>query len=65
MEHFIQKFFGYCPMCNRWFVYPKRRQMNTQYEDEESNYIKVCKDCFEDVESYWQERWDEYNSGRL
>ena len=52
-------------MCNRWFVYPKRRRMNTRYEHEESNYCNVCEACFEEIEDYWQERWDEYNSGRL
>lgn len=61
----IKKIFGYCYMCDRWFVYPKRRHMNTMYEDEESNYIKVCRDCFKEVQNYWQERWDEYNAGRL
>lgn len=60
--HFL---FGYCGMCRQWFVYPKRRRMNTQYADDEANYITVCAVCFEEIEEYWQERWDEYWSGRL
>jgi hypothetical protein len=61
----IQRALGYCGMCGRYFVYPKRRHMSTMYENEESNYITVCADCFEEVEEYWQERWDEYYSERL
>jgi hypothetical protein len=54
----IEWLFGYCGMCRKWFIYPKRRRMNTQYLCEESNYCKVCSFCFEEVEEYWQERWD-------
>lgn len=52
-------------MCQRYFVYPKKRRMNTQYENEESNYCEVCKECYEEIEEYWEERWAEYNAGRL
>ena len=65
MIKIIHEIFGYCGMCNRWFVYPKRRRMNTMYENEESNYCNVCEVCFEEIEDYWKELWDEYNSGRL
>lgn len=56
---------GYCGICGRWFVYPKRRHMNTMYINEESNYCKVCANCFEEIEEYWQDLWDDYNSSRL
>lgn len=65
MKEIIHKLFGYCGMCNRWFVYPKRRRMNTMYENEESNYCKVCKECYKEIEYSWKERWDEFNAGRL
>lgn len=60
----IKWLLGYCGMCHRWFVYPKKRRMNTMYENEESNYCKVCEDCFDYIEKIWEERWDEYYSGR-
>ena len=62
---FFKKKFGYCEMCHQWFVYPKRRRMNTSYKDEESNYVCVCKTCFGEIEQYWEERWQEYWSERL
>lgn len=61
----IHKIFGYCGVCQRWLVYPKRRRMNTRYENEESNYCMVCKDCYREIELKCQERWDEYYAGRL
>lgn len=60
----LKKFFGFCDHCGEWFVYPKKRRMNTAYVDEESNYCYECKDCFAKTEEYWQERWDEYNAER-
>lgn len=62
MIKLIHRLFGYCEMCKRWFAYPKRRRMNTGYENEESNYCDVCEECYKEIESYWQERWDDYYS---
>ena len=42
----------------------KHRQ-NTSYVDDEFNFVTLCPICKEDNDEYWQERWDEYNSGRL
>ena len=61
----IKKILGCCPRCGRWFKYPKRRRQSTQYEDEESNYVTCCAECFEEIEEYWAERWAEYYAGRL
>ena len=58
----IKKIFGYCGICNRWFVYPKRKRMSTMYHDEESNYIICCKSCFIESEKYWDEMWKDYYS---
>ena len=61
----IYSLLGYCEMCQRFFVYPKRRRMNTAYQDEESNYVYVCENCFKSNEQYWEERSQEYWSERL
>lgn len=63
--HFLHLLFGYCHMCRHWFVYPKRRRMNTQYVEDEANYITACAACFEEIEENWEERWKEYWSERL
>jgi hypothetical protein len=51
-----------CGHCGSQGVYPKRRRMSTAYQDEKSNYIEECDDCFEITEEYWEERWAEYYS---
>jgi hypothetical protein len=39
--------------------------MNTQYVEDEANYITACAACFEEIEENWEERWKEYWSERL
>ncbi|MGL4572658.1 MAG: hypothetical protein ACRCVJ_16515 [Clostridium sp.] len=55
---------GYCPHCGKYFRYPKRRMTNSNYEDKESNYTYECKECFDRTIEYFQNMWDDYNSGR-
>lgn len=60
MRTFFEWLFGYCPCCGRWFQYStKRRRQSTSYEDDKSNYIICCKECFFDIEDYWDEQWEE------
>ena len=40
----------------------KRRRQNTAYNDEESNWVHLCDQCFEQNEKYWGEMWSEYYS---
>lgn len=42
-----------------------RRRQNTQYTQEESNWVTCCEECFAEIEDYWAERWAEYWNGRL
>lgn len=60
MKKIIKKVFGHCPWCGRWFVYPKRRRMSTDYVKKEANYYFSCKRCFEEKEKIWEEQWKEY-----
>lgn len=65
-QNFIHAVFGYCPQCGRWFCRGvKRRRQNTAYEDEESNYITVCRKCYDEVQALWAEKWEEYWSSCL
>ena len=60
----FRKLLGYCDYCKRYFIYPKRRHMNTMYENEEYNYCNCCESCFDQIEEYWAECWKEYNNSR-
>ena len=51
----FRKLLGYCDYCKRYFIYPKRRHMNTMYENEEYNYCNCCESCFDQIEEYWAE----------
>jgi predicted oxidoreductase len=56
---------GICPCCLQVVATIETRRMNTRYEDENSNWITSCLECFLESEDYWKERWDEYYSGCL
>ena len=41
----------------------ERYRMGAAYVNNESNYMNLCKECQEDCDVYWTERWkDYYNS---
>lgn len=62
----IKIWLGWCPQCGRWFRHGvKRRRQNTAYVEEEWNFVTACEECFEEIESYWEERWAEYYADRL
>ena len=55
--------------CTGWFgpcenEGTKQRQ-NTQYEDDESNWVTLCPECMAECDSYWKERWAEVYSSRF
>jgi hypothetical protein len=52
-----------CPCCGLWSHDVELRRMNTQYVDENSNYLTSCLPCFKESEEYWAERWNEYYAG--
>lgn len=60
----LKKIIGYCPHCRRYFKYPKKRRINTCYEDGEKNYTYECKDCYKRTLEYFDDMWSDYNSGR-
>lgn len=54
-----------CDRCDKTGEDVERRHQNTMYVNEESNYATLCTECQEDADEYWEERWAEYNAGRL
>lgn len=62
-RNWIQKLFGYCPYCGKWFRKGiKVRRQNTAYSDEVDNWTAACPECFEEIQRLWAERWEEYYS---
>jgi len=43
----------------------KRRRQKTRYADDRRNWATYCPECQKAADEHWQERWDEYNAGRL
>ena len=54
---------GYGYRC--WGFGAIRRRQNTAYVKDEMNYVTCCGECFQGIQEYWQERWDEYWSSVL
>lgn len=56
-----------CPCCERTFLEDEviNRRRNTAYEDEESNWLFSCPDCFDHDCALMKDQWDEYYAGRL
>jgi hypothetical protein len=50
-----------CPRCGFFSTCVETRRSNTQYVDDERNWVTTCEKCFEIEE----EMWDEYYSGCL
>ena len=62
----IQKLFGYCPWCKRWFQWPiTTERRHTQYFDPKSNYLTACMQCHEEDNAYYDELWKDYYASRL
>lgn len=51
-----------CPNCGQDDGTVERRAINTMYQNEESNYLISCKQCFDEAWNYYQELWDEIES---
>jgi hypothetical protein len=41
------------------------RPRNTQYNDDDLNWVIACDECIEIDNEYYKERWAEYNSSRI
>jgi len=54
-----------CPCCLDMRYTVEKRRLNTQYGDDESNWLKSCIECYAERVEYYAERWAEYYSGCL
>lgn len=60
MKNTFKKIFGYCGYCRKYFKYPKRRELNTAYVNEEDNWMCSCKGCYDEAVDYYKELWENY-----
>lgn len=54
-----------CGMCGENKRDVLRRRRNTQYFNEESNWLTCCKECFDEDWAFYEELWADYYSSRL
>lgn len=53
---------GFCGPC---FRIGKKQRQNTQYNNEEDNWVFLCDNCMKENDAHWEERWDEFYRGCL
>ncbi len=59
--NWLARIFGQrCPYCQRWRWSVMRRRQNTAYVDDELNYAKCCRECFERTQEHWADMWSDY-----
>ena len=51
-----------CQLCHQNMAYP--RQMLSNYIDERRNWNTLCDECYDEIQDYWREMWQDYYSGR-
>lgn len=56
---------GICPACRRFKTTIEKRQRNTQYVNEESNWLTACADCQHEDDEYFRDLWSQYYSGLM
>lgn len=66
LHHFVaHKLHANVCQNNVCFKIGERYRQNTQYTNEESNWVLLCEECRELNDEYWDDMWKDYNSGRL
>ena len=58
----LQRLFGYCPACGKWFLSVETYRQNTEYVEEARNFFTGCRECREENDMFWAEMWAQYYS---
>jgi hypothetical protein len=59
-RNWIQKLFGYCPCCGKWFRIVRTERRLTRYIDDADNWLTACKACQNHDDEYWSAMWEDY-----
>lgn len=54
-----------CPCCEKFTTTVSTRRLNTQYLENERNYIYCCEECFEFYWGLYEEQWQDYYQGLI
>lgn len=65
LSKFFAKWWSECSYCKKIDGTVEKRRCNSQYADDESNWMTSCLECFEEKKEILQEMWEEYYAGRL
>ena len=57
---FIQRMFGYCPCCGKWFRRVRTERRLTRYVIDKDNWLTGCKKCQDQDDEYWSAMWEDY-----
>lgn len=49
-----------CPCCETETNDVERRRLNTNYYNDDLNFLTSCQQCYEDTLAYYAERWQDY-----
>ena len=58
-RNFIQKLFGFCPQCGKYFRRVRITRQNTAYVDDTQNFFTGCRKCEEINDEYWADMCEE------
>jgi hypothetical protein len=61
-ETYSHGLLGTCEQCKVQDETVKIEHMNTAYSDDYKNYVCLCDRCREEINAYWQERWDDLDA---
>jgi hypothetical protein len=54
-----------CPCCGGWSRTVTKRRRLSSYNDDTSNWLVSCRECFDEDTYALQGQWDDYYSGRF
>jgi hypothetical protein len=54
-----------CGYCGHFHLFIRHRRLNTRFSNEEQNLITCCKEQYDELVAYYQERWDDYYASRF
>ena len=54
---------GVCPVCTLTKPDVAVRRLNTMYDEDSSNWLHSCEDCYTDTVDHYRDLWNEYHNG--
>jgi hypothetical protein len=60
---FVQKLFGYCPKCRKWFQFGvacRRLPLCYHAPTPEERYRTSCKKCYTKESDFWVQKWQAF-----